>query len=236
MANSSLTGAVSPTLLNSFPGLAVWHDRDSKFITANNICTALVGYRKQEQVVGISYWDVRSKSAEMAAEFIAQDKHVLDTKQKLKMVSYILYADDRHVLLVGEKAPLRNESGEIIGVASYHLDMTSTYLSYYSELINQDKKYNKGNDNQFSYLIDNYRIKSKNLNLTRRQAECLFHLLRGKTNKRIAELLCCSPRTIENHVDNLKDIFGCYSKSQLIEFAFDQGFFNIIPETLFGQK
>ena len=52
--------------------------------------------------------------------------------------------------------------------------------------------------------------------------------------KEIAYLMSISPRTVETHIENMKYKLGCYSRSQLIEKAIDNGFLFHVPANLFG--
>ena len=83
---------------------------------------------------------------------------------------------------------------------------------------------------QNSYMLSNqfYQIK-----LSDREAECLFFILRGKTSKQIARYLGISHRTVEEHINHLKNKFHAKSKGELIDKAFQAGFLNSIPESLF---
>jgi DNA-binding CsgD family transcriptional regulator len=74
----------------------------------------------------------------------------------------------------------------------------------------------------------------RNIDLTPRETEILFFLLRGGVARRIADLLSISVRTVEHHIDALKDKFTVTSKSELIEKAIEKGYFYITPATLFG--
>lgn len=62
-------------------------------------------------------------------------------------------------------------------------------------------------------------LKTHNIHITRREAECLYHLSLGKTFKEIARLLKISPRTIETHINTLKDKTLCHTKGELINIA-----------------
>ena len=68
--------------------------------------------------------------------------------------------------------------------------------------------------------------------LTKRLSECLFFLLQGKTIKAISHQLNIHPKTTEEHINRLKRIFECYSKSQLIEKAFSLGLAQVVPPSL----
>ena len=57
----------------------------------------------------------------------------------------------------------------------------------------------------------------KGVYFTRREAQVLFHLLKGKTIPEVAQKLSLSPRTIEFYVKNMRLKLGAYSKDELIE-------------------
>ena len=62
------------------------------------------------------------------------------------------------------------------------------------------------------------------LPLSKREAECLRHLLHGKTCKGIANILEISAKTVEYYLAQLKQKFNCYSKAELIEKAIRLGY------------
>jgi DNA-binding CsgD family transcriptional regulator len=57
----------------------------------------------------------------------------------------------------------------------------------------------------------------QNVYLTKREAECMFLLLKGKSINTIAEVLKLSPRTIEYYLKNMKSKLNCHSKFELID-------------------
>lgn len=54
------------------------------------------------------------------------------------------------------------------------------------------------------------------ISLTKRQRECLEQLSLGKTNKEIARDLNISPRTVEDHIDTIKQKGDFYTRSEII--------------------
>lgn len=76
---------------------------------------------------------------------------------------------------------------------------------------------------EFDYLLQELKItkfyfplKRKTFYLTKREAECLYYLVRAKTAKEIALLLNISPRTVESYIDTLKMKLECNSKIDLV--------------------
>lgn len=57
------------------------------------------------------------------------------------------------------------------------------------------------------------------IHLTKRQKECLYWLLKGKTAAETGEILKLSPRTVESYIHHLKRKFQCSTKAELISKA-----------------
>ncbi len=60
------------------------------------------------------------------------------------------------------------------------------------------------------------------LKVSQREAQCISGILKGKTNKVIASELGLSPRTIEAHLDRVKDKMQACSKIELIKKIHNQ--------------
>lgn len=58
--------------------------------------------------------------------------------------------------------------------------------------------------------------KGEKVRLSRRQQECLFFLVRGKTAKEIGRILSLSHRTVEYYFDEIKNKLGCQSRREVI--------------------
>jgi DNA-binding CsgD family transcriptional regulator len=78
-------------------------------------------------------------------------------------------------------------------------------------------------DKQY-YLGENYPA----VYFTRREAECLYYLLRGFTISATALQLNLSARTVEFYVKNMKQKMGVKNKSELMERLHAVGFMQVI--------
>lgn len=96
-------------------------------------------------------------------------------------------------------------------------------------------KTNSQNNLKSVQIIDKYKISSSNLILSIRESECLYYFLRGKTAKSIARILEISAKTVEYHINNIKEKMGCYSKEQLIEKCFVDEIVKFIPSSIFNK-
>lgn len=81
-----------------------------------------------------------------------------------------------------------------------------------------------------SHNID---YRKADVQLTSRETQIIFLLIRGKSNKMIASEMGISTRTVETHMDNLKTKFDCNSKPLLLEAALEMGYGHVIPSRLF---
>jgi LuxR family quorum-sensing system transcriptional regulator SolR len=63
----------------------------------------------------------------------------------------------------------------------------------------------------------------KNFLFSPREIDCIKKLLIGKTMRETADELFISPRTVETHVENIKNKIGCNKKSELIATLFRNG-------------
>jgi DNA-binding CsgD family transcriptional regulator len=66
--------------------------------------------------------------------------------------------------------------------------------------------------------------KFKDICFSKREAECMIHLLRGKTVKQTAQKIGLSQRTVEYYLKNIKKKVGCRTKIELIELVLGSSF------------
>ena len=67
-------------------------------------------------------------------------------------------------------------------------------------------------------------IKFKDISFSRREAECMSHLLRGRSIRGAAKKLGLSHRTVEFYVKKMKKKLNCNTKYELIALVVDSDF------------
>jgi DNA-binding CsgD family transcriptional regulator len=75
------------------------------------------------------------------------------------------------------------------------------------------------------------------LYFTKREAECMVLLLKGKTINSVATILELSPRTVEYYIKNMKTKVGCRTKFELIDLIYASEFIKsveLIHNTIAG--
>jgi DNA-binding CsgD family transcriptional regulator len=93
----------------------------------------------------------------------------------------------------------------------------------------QKVSYNTGNEKSrlsrtrplVAYGLGN---KYGNTYFTRREAECMVLLLKGKTINSVASILNLSPRTVEYYIKNMKFKLGCRTKFELVDLVYASEF------------
>lgn len=210
--------------LNSFFGI---FDHESNYLFINKTGADWLGFKNPESAIGKSHFDINCPAVELAPVWVAQDKKTLAGVQE-RFVGFNCYAGDSWRFVLVQKSIYNDDQGhtEILCQVS---DITHTSLSsashfIYKEFLSSSQFKRK----QFSYVIDEKFCNT----LSKRQSECLFFLLRGKTSKEIAKYVGLSYRTVEKHIEGIKLKFSCETRNQLIEKSIAEGFFNFIPETL----
>lgn len=90
----------------------------------------------------------------------------------------------------------------------------------------------KTNSKQQGYVKQIYSLgeRYRNIYFTKREAECMLILIKGKTIAKTAETLNLSPRTIEFYIKNMKSKIGCRTKFELIELVLESEFLNNVSK------
>lgn len=89
---------------------------------------------------------------------------------------------------------------------------------------NQDKGEGKRFTSSIEIKVDIANEKSRYIDVTKREAECMVHLFRGLNPKDIANELGLSSRTVEFYFNNLRRRVGCKTKAELIDLVSNSDF------------
>lgn len=216
------------SIIEQMPGLVVVMDKNSKFVYSNEYTAEMFGYSAADDMQGIDAYGMRCEAAKSASEFIEQDQYVLKKKKKLTVFDIHGYADGSVKTLLTKKSPLLVD-GETEGTLCLCTEVHHNNISKISSaLINSDSQYHKDKSSR-SYTIN---VSMGTNELSKREKDCIFYLLRGFSMKEIARYLNISWRTVESYVNNIKFKWGCQNKKAVVDCAVANGFLNYIPENL----
>ena len=188
--------------IQQLPGLTVILDRDSKILCSNNYTAKMLGFNSESSLLGCDAHDLRCPAVENADEYIQQDQYVITNRCHLMMLDVHVYADNQQKILLTKKVPLMI-NGEVHGTICHCTElMTTTMKSIADILIDSDSQYySRKQSGERSYSIANI---SGNCDLTPRELDCIFYLIRGRSLRQTSKLLGISARTVETHVNNIK--------------------------------
>lgn len=70
---------------------------------------------------------------------------------------------------------------------------------------------------RYNYVSNTHRFGK----LSGRERECIYYLTRGMTYKEIAKVLKISSRTVEIHIEHIKNKLGCRSRSDIVSMVLE---------------
>lgn len=223
--------------LDQYPCLYGIKDTNSHFVVANETMAKWIGYANAKEIMEhrVRAEDFRCETANMAEHLYAEDANVIAQKKQIAFLGCTRFAKGQKKILYGTKTPILDHDNTVIGLIDQFIDITHNLFFNLSPII-LDACFRNDilqPDGQFSYMIiENI----KEYGITDRQLECLFYLLRGKSAVDIAALLDLSNRTVETHIENLRQKLNCSKKSELIEKALNTGLSNYIPSKFLTTK
>ena len=219
-------------VINSTNDYVAILDLEKKFINVNCRQVSIMGYRTEKEIISNTYHRFKGIATKTAEEFVIQDDVVIKGKHSLRYLSYQKYNDGKWHLLLGDKGCIFDEDHDPIGVFTIAKDVTADGLIDLSQfLFDAEKKYaSKVNKTGFNYII---KSAGSDVLFSKKEMLIIFFFLRGKTAREIAYIISRSERTVNFHLDTIKDKCLVSSKSLLIEKLIHEGYLNILPEEVF---
>ncbi len=142
------------------------------------------------------------------------------SQARLNETVRIIRPDGRLIVTVEQGYPVFDQNEQCIAITGIATDITHHKLV--TQLpIHSLAAFPFPEENKRKYFL---RGKYKNIYLTKREAECAFFMLQGKTAKKIAMILQLSPRSIEDILSKVKGKLGLQYRSDLIEALIEGGF------------
>jgi DNA-binding CsgD family transcriptional regulator len=208
-------------------------DLNSIYAYGNDKLAKLVGYKTKKELEGISDYDLKCDAAQRASEFQKADRGVIKNNLPQRMICVDKYSDNNMHAILAIMQPLVNANKKVIGIATMGIELGKSIRgglimpNLFCQLTSYDDKHIKSNNNKKTFTITDQIEK-----LSKREAQCLFYILRGKMYKEIAGILHVSTRTIESYVESIKIKLDCHNKSEIIDKALVNGYDNYIPENI----
>lgn len=220
---------IAENLLYNSPQVAYAQDLTGCFTYANKAMQRFCGFANEDQIIGLSYYDIRCEAQKLAHEFERQEQKTRQLGRSTQWIGIANYAHQPGIVLLGTKSLIFDEANKVIGTFDQFLDVTYNPLINLAPILDQQEYAISRQAAQVTLAVGSFDSPTE---LTKKESSVLFYFIRGMSANGIAQRFNLSKRTIEGHIDNIKDKLHCINKTDLIEKAITQGFLNILPVSL----
>jgi two-component system aerobic respiration control sensor histidine kinase ArcB len=110
-------------IIAEIPGYFYWKDKNGALLGCNKRQAQSLGFQSSAEIIGKTDFDLPWKKRD-ASLFRQNDLRIMKTGQT-ETVEETAQMDGQDVIVLSQKAPLRNELGEVIGIVGISLDITS---------------------------------------------------------------------------------------------------------------
>ncbi|MAZ78036.1 MAG: hypothetical protein CMF39_05105 [Legionellaceae bacterium] len=211
------------------PGIVVWMNLNEEYLGINPLLAKLQGYKGHDKALGKTCFDMPSPAVEMADHFSMQERFIMNTGLEKQYFTVVEFSNGQNIFVVAKK-PLIDDQNNVIGLFVQGVNVTNkSLLKVSSDLTYMDQGVVKKNKyHQFEYEI----LDQLNNNLTPREVDCLFLLVRGRTTKEIANFLSLAAKTVDRHIENIRLKLGCRNRNEIIYTAFQNGWEKIVSNNV----
>jgi DNA-binding CsgD family transcriptional regulator len=217
-----LNRGISHQIFDQLPGFIGWKDKDLRHLGCNHNLALVLKLKNTSQIIGLKDQDLPDHNDE--SELFHKKNDLLALQGKIIKGLHKSSAPYDGSFFFFIKKPLLDNNNRICGLIYYcHEFIASTVLSNMLKMNNKHCAADYIPSHYHIGLYDNV------FNLSSRELECLFLILRGKSARQAGEIMSLSKRTIESYIENIKNKFGCSTKVDLLVLAMSHGYMNNIP-------
>lgn len=119
--------------------------------------------------------------------------------------------------------------GVIVGIRGISILMPEAQTKFFLSLYKAGFVTSSSTD---QCVLKSFDAQQDKRGLTDAEFNVLYYLMRGRNSKAIADIINKSPRTIENHRDNLRYKFACDTTQDVISLAEQEGYRQLIPKSV----
>ena len=206
-------------MLKSLPISTYLVADNSQILDANEQTVKVLNMLSRKDTVGRSPEEIFIKDS--AIKHIAADKTLIQANRPLLIDESSIRKDGEFIYGISFKLPILNNDNKAIGLLGFSIPFGQHQITPLMDSLGHLAKtgliklpddllsYHSSNPYMGAIIDANY--------MTKREKDVVSHILLGKSVPQTAKLLGISPRTAEQHVENLKNKFGVSSKAELIE-------------------
>lgn len=204
-------------------------NQDLQFTQITDHGAKLHGYRNAEHMIGTSLFDIKCSLIKSAPDFYQQFKKAMNQERRVSMLDLHTYADGQTHITRTDKTPLYDTNDQVCGAFAQVCIITGDI---------EARLYNKCFSNANNLLDSKHPVNitmemiTHYDDLTVRESECMYYIMRGESSRMISERLSLSARTIEEYTNALKIKLNCTNKSDLLHYGLAYGLNKQIPQSL----
>lgn len=110
-------------VINNVPQNLLWKDRNSVYLGCNDQFAKSAGRNSSREIIGLTDydlpWDIKESEA-----YIADDQFVMSSGQPRLNIEETQTVNDKQIILLTSKVPLRDSKGNVTGVIGVYTDIT----------------------------------------------------------------------------------------------------------------
>lgn len=219
---------------DQIPGIWCEVDQNSRYTYVNADYCQLVGVNDMDYLIGKTVADLPCDASECAELFWQEDRLVIDSHHQQRFLNVCRLANNEWKVIQLIKSP--------VCIAPTQIDriLFNIQVQYDNQMQDVAVKLAKAINAQSPNIIASQMSVTINTmsaqTLAKKEHECLFYLIHGKTYKEIAAIQQVTERTIIDHTERLKFKLGVSKKSELISKAIALGLNQQIPQSLFNKQ
>jgi DNA-binding CsgD family transcriptional regulator len=196
-------------------------DKDTRYVYANMAMAKLVGLKSPDSIIGRLDDEIQAalfQNDVAAKTWQQQVRHVVSTQAKISLLE--VHPGSVDYPYITRKFPFYNENNECVGMAVY-----AKYLEVFTP-----------NDLIKGKLPGSLLLSKPDDFFTEKECEIIFFKIQGMSSKDIANILCLSPRTIENRLANMYIKSGVNHFDDFREFCEKRNLHRYLPQKLLSNK
>lgn len=209
-------------IFEQIAGYIGWKDKNSCYLGCNKNLATILQLKSPANIIGLSDINLMGCTEKLFKFHLNNDRKALHGDVVRCIHKSTSPYDGAFYYFV--KKPITDDKNNITGTIFHCQELIKT--SFFESLYYVDKKNCPEELLPSHYEVDDFHVPIK---LSARELECLFCMLRGMTAKEIGIKINLSKRTIESYIENIKNKFGCNTKSEMLIIAIKLGYMNFIP-------
>lgn len=227
---NGLENAIQHRIFEAMPFFIYTKNRDGQYLYANRNVLQESGLKRIDRIQGFD--DIELNFDGNIEHWIQHDIETHAGECYYQLDNLKTASDNKYTLLSYKQKVLNTTAdNSIIICYTQPIKLPNFYILNQSGFtgVDMEKRIKLVDEQEYSRLIN---VSEK---LTSKESEVLFYLLHGKKIKQIADLMLRSPRTVESHINRIKDKWQCNYINDILDKAYNYGLFNVIPKVIFDR-